>query len=62
MKGYGLNNFSYCQNEIFIGNYLCPVVSNASNYTVCQIGYNSGLIPGMKYQIKYDIKNLGTFY
>jgi hypothetical protein len=43
-----------------LGNYECPVISSTAINSVCQIGYNSGLIPGVNYQVKYRMNNFGN--
>ncbi len=49
-----------CENEVLIGSYSCPITSSSATQIVCQIGSNSGLIPGIKYGIEVQIKNSGN--
>ena len=58
IKGNGFSSIS-CENEILIGAYSCPIISNSATQLVCRIGFYSGLIAGVNYNVDVNIKNSG---
>lgn len=58
ITGLNFGEFS-CQNKVFIGDYLCPLVSNSSTELVCQFGFNSGLIPALANSFEVVVNNVG---
>ena len=48
-----------CENQVLIGDIPCALKSSSTTQLTCQLGPNSGLIPGVVYQLNVLVKNIG---
>lgn len=55
-SGFGLNQ---CENQIIIGNVICPLIKSSASELVCKLDSNSGLIPNFDYPIEVLVKGVG---
>ena len=54
-------NFSptECMNQVHVGEFICPLTSSSSTKLTCKLGLNSGLIPGVSYNVEVAVKGIG---
>ncbi len=58
LKGFGFSATS-CENQVYIDDVLCPLISSSTSQLECKLAYNSGLQPNIAYQVKVLVKNIG---
>ena len=54
-------NFSTneCENQVHVGEFNCPLTSSSPTKLTCKLGLDSGLIPGVSYNVEVAVKGIG---